>query len=81
MQGLGVFSFLFSVITMYSIYSGWNEAVKIEFAISPLSLLVSLVISLFEITQSTKALKLELSDIEEPGNFLSNLLSKEKKED
>ncbi len=66
MQGLGVFSFLFCVLTMYTIYMGWDAAVKYEFAISLLSLLASLIISLFEIGQSTKALELELSDIEEP---------------
>ncbi len=60
-------SFLFCVITMYTIYMNWNVAVKYEFAISLLSLLASLIVSLIEITQSTKALELELSDIEEPG--------------
>lgn len=82
MQGLGVFSFLCCVVTMYTIYSGWTAAVKYEFALSLLSLLVSLVISLFEITQSTKALELELSDIEEPdrSGFFSDLLrNKEEK--
>ena len=67
MQGLGVLSFLFCVVTMYTIYMNWNVAVKYEFAISLLSLLASLIISLVEISQSTKALELELSDIEEPG--------------
>jgi hypothetical protein len=81
MQGLGVFSFLFCVITMYSIYSGWDKAVKFEFALSLLSLLGSLVISLVEITQSTKALEMELSDIEEPGNFFSELIKKKPEKD
>src|ERR1043166_2492874 len=31
MQGLGVFSFVFCVITMYTIYMNWNAAVKYEF--------------------------------------------------
>src|SRR5258705_800047 len=82
MQGLGVFSFLCCVVTMYTIYSGWMVAVKYEFALSLLSLLVSLIISLFEIAQSTRALELELSDIEEPerSHFFSDLLkSKEEK--
>jgi hypothetical protein len=83
MQGLGVFSFLCCVVTMYTIYMNWMAAVKYEFAISLLSLLASLIISLVEISQSTKALELELSDIEEPekSHFFSNLLkSKEEKE-
>jgi len=82
MQGLGVFSFLCCVVTMYTIYVNWMSAVKYEFAVSLLSLLASLIISLVEISQSTKALELELSDIEEPErtHFFSDLLkSKEEK--
>ena len=75
MQGLGVFSFVCCVVTMYSIYSEWSVAAKYIFAIRLLSLLTSLVISLIEITQSTKAIELELSDIEEleKSNFFSDL--------
>src|SRR5205085_4217023 len=83
MQGLGVFSFVSSVITMYSIYMNWPAAIKYEFALSLLSLLASLIISLFEITMSTKALELELSDIEEPeraGLFSELIRKKEEKE-
>src|SRR5258705_2667028 len=76
MQGLGVFSFLGCVVTMYTIYMNWNVAVKYEFAISLLSLLASLIISLVEILQSTRALELELSDIEEPEGFFSDLIKR-----
>ncbi len=65
MQGLGVFSFLCCVVTMYAVYSEWTQLVNYVFALSLLSLLASLVLSLVEIQQSTKALELELSDIEE----------------
>src|SRR5688572_16508310 len=65
MQGLGVFSFLCCVVTMYSVYQQWIVLTRYVFALSLLSLLASLVISLLEITKSTKALELELSDIEE----------------
>src|ERR1041385_6174351 len=58
MQGPDVFSFLKCVITMYTIYMNWTAAVKYEFAVSLLSLLASLIISLVEIAQSTKALEL-----------------------
>jgi hypothetical protein len=77
MQTLGVFSFVCSVFCMYSIYAEWIVASRYIFAVSLLSLLTSLVISLVEITQSTKALELELSDIEEPGkkNFFTEFLS------
>ena len=75
MQGLGVFSFVCCVITMYCIYIELTQAAKYIFAVSLLSLLASLVISLLEITQSTKALELELSDMEEleKSNFFTDL--------
>ena len=84
-QGLGVFSFLCCVITMYSVYEEWKVFTKYAFAISLLSLLVSLVLSIVEISQSTKALEWELSDMEEleKGNFFTDLWGKgeeEKKE-
>ena len=83
MQGLGVLSFLCCVITMYGVYQEWHQVVKYVFAISLISLLISLVLSIFEISQSTKALEWELSDMEEleKTNFFSDLWgSKEKKE-
>jgi len=82
MQALGVFSFLCCVITMYGVYMQWIEAVKIIFAVSLISLLASLFISLIEITQSTKALELEISDMEDldQQNFFTNIFNKEKKE-
>ena len=83
MQALGVFSFLCCVITMYGVYEEWTSVTKYVFAATLLSLLVSLVISLLEISQSTKALELELSDMEEleKTNFFTDLWGgKEKKE-
>ena len=76
MQGLGVFSFLLCVVCMYSIYNGWSTIANYVFALSLISLLISLIISLVEIWFSTKALELELSDIQEltEENFLSNFL-------
>ena|SRR5258705_3976972 len=81
MQALGVFSFLCCVVTMYTIYMNWTEAIGYEFALSLLSLLASLIISLFEITISTKALELELSDIEEPEGFFSELIKKKEEKE
>lgn len=82
MQAFGVFSFLCCVITMYGVYMEWAQAIKIVFAISLLSLLASLFISLLEITQSTKALELEISDMEglEEKNFFTNIFSKKENE-
>src|SRR5687767_10475294 len=75
MQWLGVFSFLCCVVTMYGVYGQWFEFTRYIFALSLLSLLASLVISLLEISQSTKALEWELSDMEEleKTNFFSDL--------
>ncbi|MBI5856208.1 MAG: DUF2721 domain-containing protein [Sphingobacteriales bacterium] len=84
MQGLGVFSFLSCVACMYSIYKDWGKPAEYIFALSLLSLLTSLVISLVEIIQSTNAIELELSDIEEleKSNFFRDLIpdDNEKKE-
>ncbi len=83
MQALGVFSFLCCVVTMYGVYQQWTELTQFVFAASLLSLLASLVISLLEISQSTKALEWELSDMEEleKTNFFTDLWKgKDKKE-
>ena len=75
MQALGVFSFLCCVVSMYSVYQQWNAFTKYAFAASLLTLLASLIISLLEISQSTKALEWELSDMEEleKSNFFTDL--------
>jgi hypothetical protein len=77
MQGLGVFSFLCCVACMYSIYRAWAVAAEFVFAISLLSLLASLIFSLVEIIQSTNAIELELSDMEEleQSNIFSDLIA------
>jgi hypothetical protein len=82
MQALGVFSFLCCVVTMYGVYKEWTEFNSYVFAASLLSLLASLIISLLEISQSTKALELELSDMEDLNkeNFFTNMFTKDKKE-
>ena len=75
MQASGVFSFVCCVVTMYGVYQQWTGFVKYVFALSLLSLLASLIISLLEISQSTKALEWELSDMEEleSSNVFSDL--------
>jgi hypothetical protein len=75
MQALGVFSFLCCVITMYGVYAQWVVLTRFVFALSLLSLLVSLIISLIEISQSTKALEWEISDMEEleKSSFFTDL--------
>jgi hypothetical protein len=75
MQTFGVFSFVCCVVTMYGVYQQWTGLVKYVFALSLMVLLASLVISLIEISQSTKALEWELSDMEEleGSNVFSDL--------
>lgn len=64
MQALGVLAFLCCILCMYLIYINKMMAAEIVFALSLISFAVSLSISLLEIQLSTKALELELSDIE-----------------
>lgn len=65
MQLFGVLSFLLCVICMFFIYQGYITAANIVFIASMVALLVSLAISFVEIQISTKALNLELADMEE----------------
>ena len=67
--------FLCCVVTMYGVYQQWTALLGYIFALSLLSLLTSLIISLVEISKSTKALELELSDMEdlEKSNFFTDL--------
>ncbi len=65
MQGLGVLSFFFCVLCMTFIFLGNQTYTLIIFSLSLLSLMVSLGLSLYEIFISTKALQIELRDIEE----------------
>lgn len=76
MQGLGVISFLLCVLCMYLIFIASPVKAHFVFAVSLLSLIASLIISLVEIQQSTIALRHELSDIEELAdtNIISDLL-------
>ncbi|HRI21017.1 MAG TPA: DUF2721 domain-containing protein [Panacibacter sp.] len=64
MQFLGVASFLFCIFCMYLIYVNQLFFAHIFFALGIICFSFSLVLSLIEIIQSTKALELELSDIE-----------------
>lgn len=64
MQALGVVTFLGCILCMYLIYVQYMLAANIIFAISLLSFSASLLLSFLEIQLSTKALELELSDME-----------------
>ena len=75
MQGFGILSFLCCVLCMYVIFRGWVQLSNWIFAASLLFLLVSIILSLIEINKSTKAIELELSDIEElsKGNIFEDI--------
>ena len=64
MQFFGVTAFLLALISMYLIYMDKVNSANIIFAIAIFCFGTSLVISLIEIMQSTRALELELSDME-----------------
>ncbi len=64
MQAFGILSFVFTVICMFLLFQKFNFWANLMFGTSLLSLLISLIISLVEIQISTKALNLELSDME-----------------
>jgi hypothetical protein len=64
MQALGVLSFLCCMISMYFIFRDNQPAAQVLFAGSLLALIVSLLFSLAEIFISTRAVELELSDME-----------------
>jgi len=64
MQALGVVTFLSSILCMYLIYIESMKAANAVFAFSLVTFSASLLLSLVEIQKSTKALELELSDME-----------------
>lgn len=64
MQALGVLSFLSCIFCMYLIYVEALSFAHIVFAFSLITFSASLALSLLEIQLSTKALELELSDME-----------------
>lgn len=64
MQGVGVASLAVCVICMFLLFSGNELWGKYTFGLSLVLLLISLVLSLWEITISVDALELHLNDIE-----------------
>lgn len=64
MQALGVITFLGSILSMFLVYVDKPDAASVVFVISLLTFSFSLLLSFTEIQLSTKALELELSDME-----------------
>ena len=65
MQAMGVFCILGCVVCMYLVFVGHQSAAIIAFGVSLVFLLISLLLSVWEIWISTNALQLELKDMEE----------------
>lgn len=65
MQATAIFSFLLAVITMTLIYVELSFWANLIFGISLFALMVSLVLSLIEVQLSTKALEIQLKDMEQ----------------
>jgi hypothetical protein len=64
MQTFGVLSFLSCIFSMYFIYINQMLWANITFGLAMLVFIISLIMSLIEIRLSTKALELELSDMQ-----------------
>jgi len=82
MQVFGVLSFVLCVFCMFMLYLEYKEMANYTFMASLFALLVSLLISLVEIQISTKALELELSDMEQfkdDPSSLEKLFKRDKK--
>jgi len=65
MQIFGVLSLLFCVISMFALFAGWIMAGKWTFALALILMIVSMGISIRELTISVGALDLLLADMEE----------------
>jgi len=65
MQIFGVLSLLMCVVSMFALFAGWISGGQWSFAIALILLLVSMLISLRELTISVGALDLLLTDLEE----------------
>ncbi len=64
MQATAIISFLLSAVTMFLIYVEMRVFANIVFGISLVFLMVSLLLSLIEVQLSTKALSIQLGNME-----------------
>ncbi len=65
MQAFGVLSLLLCVVCMFLLFANEQIAGRYTFGVSLILLIISLALSVYEIQISVKALKLQLSDMEE----------------
>ncbi|WP_339711175.1 DUF2721 domain-containing protein [uncultured Kriegella sp.] len=66
MQAVAILSFLLAVITMFLIYVELRFWANLIFGVSLLALMISLILSLVEVQLSTKALSIQLKDMDTP---------------
>ncbi len=64
MQTYGVATLLLSIVSMFFIFIQYQAVAKIVFGISLVTFSISIFLSLIEIRLSTRAIELELSDME-----------------
>jgi len=64
MQNYGVASLLLSIVSMFFIFIEYQGVAKFVFALSLITFSISIFLSLIEIRLSTRAIELELSDME-----------------
>ena len=65
MQIFGVLSLLMCVVSMFALFAGWIQAGQWSFAVALILMIVSMLLSLRELTISVGALDLLLSELEE----------------
>jgi hypothetical protein len=77
MQWFSIVSFFLCVLCMFCIFGQWAMLANFLFAFSMICMLISLFLSLAEIQISTRALEIELSDIEElPSTGIMDYIKK-----
>jgi hypothetical protein len=64
MQTYGVATLLLSIVSMFFIFIEYQRVAKFVFALSLITFSISIFLSLIEIRLSTRAIELELSDME-----------------
>ncbi|MDP3842712.1 MAG: DUF2721 domain-containing protein [Oxalobacteraceae bacterium] len=68
MQALGVMSFILCAVAMFLVFIHLDMAAQFAFGLSLFLLLLSLIFSFYEITISTRAIEIELEDLEQKLN-------------
>lgn len=64
MQGFGVLSFVLCTVSMFAMFVGWAGTGEVAFGLSLVLLVVSLLLSLYEVQISTEAINIELEWLE-----------------